>query len=264
MAKIITFTNQKGGVGKTTSCVNLAAYVAHNGHRTLVVDMDPQGNASSGLGVQNKSKITTIYHCLVGKEEITNGVIRNTMVENLDIIPTNSDLAGAEIEMASMINRECRLKEELEKVSGNYDYIFIDCPPSLGLLTLNSLAACNTIIIPTQCEFYALEGISQLLYTIKQIKKYINPTLEIEGILLTMYDKRSKLTTNVEDEIAKYFPDKLYETTIPRNVRLAEAPSYGLPIIAYDDKCNGAVAYSELATEFLNKNKEVQLWKKQV
>lgn len=255
MAKIIAFTNQKGGVGKTTSCINLAAYLAQKGNKTLVVDMDPQGNASTGLGVQNKSKIGTIYHCLAGKADITNGIILNTMVENLHIIPTNSDLAGAEIELANMINREHILQEELFKISGNYDYIFIDCPPSLGLLTLNSLTASDSIVIPTQCEYFALEGMSQLLYTIKQVKKYLNKQLEIEGILLTMYDKRAKLTSNVEDEIAKYFPEKLYETTIPRNVRLAEAPSYGLPICVYDNKCQGAIAYEELAEEFLKRNK---------
>lgn len=254
MAKIIAFTNQKGGVGKTTSCINLAAYVAQNGYKTLLVDMDPQGNASSGLGVQNKSKIGTIYHCLVGKEDITDGIILNTMVENLHIIPTNSDLAGAEIELSTMINREHILEEELGKISGNYDYIFIDCPPSLGLLTLNSLTAADSIVIPTQCEYFALEGMSQLLFTIKQIKKYLNTNLKIEGILLTMYDKRTRLTNNVEEEISKYFPEKLYETTIPRNVRLAEAPSYGLPICAYDPKCAGAMAYGELAEEFLKRN----------
>ena len=260
MAKIITFSNQKGGVGKTTSCVNLAAYVASFGYKTLVIDMDPQGNASSGLGISDKNSRRNIYDVLVGKYDITDGIICNTCVKKLDIIPTSTNLAGAELELATInINRERILKDSLDKVSANYDFIMIDCPPSLGLLTINSLTASNSLIIPTQCEFYALEGMSQLLFTIKQIKKYLNPKIEIEGIILTMYDKRAKLTQNVEDEIKKYFPDKLYKNTIPRNVRLAEAPSYGMPIVTYDSKCNGAKAYEELAKEFLKQNNKKKL-----
>lgn len=257
MAKIITFTNQKGGVGKTTSCINLASFVATYGYKTLVIDMDPQGNASSGLGIFDKNNKRNIYDVLVDRYDITDGVIINTNIPLLDIIPTSTNLAGAEVELSRIENnREKILKDALDKISANYDFIMIDCPPSLGMLTINSLTACNSILIPTQCEFFALEGMSQLLFTIKQIKKYLNPDVEIEGILLTMYDKRSKLTINVEDEIKKYFPNKLYETTIPRNVRLAEAPSYGMPIVTYDNKCIGAKAYSDLALEFLQNNKK--------
>ena len=257
MAKIITFSNQKGGVGKTTSCVNLAAAVATFGYKTLVIDMDPQGNASSGLGINDKTTRRNIYDVLVGTYDITDGIISNTCVQLLDVIPTSTNLAGAEIELAKItVNRERILKDAIAKISENYDFIMIDCPPSLGLLTINALTACDSIIIPTQCEFYALEGMSQLLFTIKQIKKYLNPDVEIEGIILTMYDKRSKLTRNVEEEIRKYFPDKLYSTPIPRNVRLAEAPSYGMPIVAYDNKCTGAKAYNDLAKDFLKINKK--------
>lgn len=255
MAKIITFTNQKGGVGKTTSCINVAAYVAFAGKRVLVVDMDPQGNASSGLGIKEKTKRRSIYDVLTGTYDITDNVILPTSVTNLDIIPTSTNLAGAEVELASIPhNRESVLKSALATISDCYDFIMIDCPPSLSLLTINALTACNSIIIPIQCEFFALEGLSQLMYTVKQVQKYLNPKITIEGIVLTMYDKRSKLTIQVEDEIKKFFADKLYATKIPRNVRLAEAPSYGLPILTYDATCVGAKAYRDLATEFLNKN----------
>lgn len=256
MAKIISFINQKGGVGKTTTCINVAAYVASAGKRVLVVDMDPQGNASSGLGIKDKSKKKSIYDVLIGNYDITQGVILPTSVTNLDIIPTSTSLAGAEVELAVIEgNRENVLKNALAKVSANYDFIMIDCPPSLGLLTVNALTACNSLIIPIQCEFFALEGLSQLMYTVKQVQKYLNPSIEVEGIVLTMYDKRSKLTLQVEGEIKKFFPDRLYQTKIPRNVRLAEAPSYGLPIVTYDDTCNGAKAYRDLSKELLNNNK---------
>lgn len=254
MAKIITFTNQKGGVGKTTSCINVAAYVANAGKRVLVVDMDPQGNASSGLGVVEKNKCRGSYDILISRCDITDNVIQPTAITNLDIIPTTTNLAGAEVELASMESkREFLLKTALNKISNKYDYIMIDCPPSLGLLTINSLSASDSIIIPIQCEFFALEGLSQLIYTIKQVQKYLNKTIEIEGIVLTMYDKRSKLTIQVEDEIKKFFSDKLYETRIPRNVRLAEAPSHGVPILLYDEGCQGAKAYRDLAAELLQK-----------
>lgn len=256
MAKIITFTNQKGGVGKTTSCINVAAYIAQSGKRVLVVDMDPQGNASSGLGVVEKNKCRSIYGVLIEEYDILDNVIQPTSVTNLDIIPTSTNLAGAEVELAVIDNgREFVLKNALLKVIDKYDYILIDCPPSLGLLTINSLSASNSIIIPIQCEFFALEGLSQLIYTVKQVQKYLNKDIEIEGIVLTMYDKRSKLTIQVEDEIKKFFADKLYKTRIPRNIRLAEAPSHGVPIMNYDSNCQGAKAYKELSNEILKNNK---------
>lgn len=254
MAKIITFTNQKGGVGKTTSCVNVAAYTANSGYKVLVVDMDPQGNATSGLGIKDKTKRRTLYDVLIGKYDITDNVICNTSIPGLDIVPTSTNLAGAEVELAVIEgSREKVLKEVLSTISSNYDFIMIDCPPSLGLLTINSLTASDSLIVPIQCEFFALEGLSQLMYTVKQVQKYLNPDITIEGIILTMYDKRSKLTTQVEAEIKKFFADKLFETKIPRNVRLAESPSYGLPILAYDDKCTGAKTYKELTNEFLER-----------
>lgn len=256
MAKIITFTNQKGGVGKTTSCINIAAYVASSGKRVLVIDMDPQGNATSGLGIKDKSKKKSIYDVLVGNYSILDGVILPTSITNLDIVPTSTSLAGAEVELVVVEDsREFVLKKALAQVTQNYDFIMIDCPPSLGLLTINSLTASDSIIIPIQCEFFALEGLSQLVYTVKQVQRALNPRITIEGIILTMYDKRSKLTLQVEDEIKKYFSDKLYSTKVPRNVRLAEAPSYGLPIVSYDANCPGAKAYKELAKEFLKNNK---------
>lgn len=260
MAKIITFTNQKGGVGKTTSCINMAGYVATSGFRVLIVDMDPQGNSSSGVGIKDKSKRRNVYDVLIGKFDITDNVICKTIIPNLDIVPTSTNLAGAEVELALIEgSRETILKSALNKVMDSYDYIMIDCPPSLGLLTINSLTASDSIIIPIQCEFYALEGLSQLIYTVKQVKKILNADLEIEGIILTMYDKRSKLTVQVEEEIRKFFADKLYDTKIPRNIRLAEAPSYGLPIMSYDDNCIGAKAYKALSKEFLDKQKKVIL-----
>lgn len=256
MAKIITFTNQKGGVGKTTSCINTAAYVAKAGKRVLVVDMDPQGNASSGLGIIEKNKCRGIYGVLIGEYPVNDNVIQPTSITNLDIIPTSTNLAGAEVELAIMgEHREYVLKDALTLVRENYDFIMIDCPPSLGLLTVNALTASDSIIIPIQCEYFALEGLSQLVYTVKQVRQYLNKTLEIEGILLTMYDKRSKLTLQVEAEIKKFFADKLYKTRIPRNIRLAEAPSHGVPIMTYDSNCQGAKAYAELAKEIISANK---------
>lgn len=256
MAKIITFTNQKGGVGKTTSCINLAAYVAATGKRVLVVDMDPQGNATSGLGIREKNKRRSIYEVLIGNYDITDNVILPTSVTNLDILPTSTNLAGAEVELVIIENsREFVLKKALSPILDKYDFIMIDCPPSLGLLTINSLTASDSIVIPIQCEFFALEGLSQLIYTVKQVQRSLNPKISIEGIILTMYDKRSRLTVQVEAEIRKYFSDKLFTSKIPRNIRLAEAPSYGMPIISYDPSCSGAKAYRDLSKEFLKNNK---------
>lgn len=254
MGKIISLVNQKGGVGKTTTCVNLAAYVANAGKKTLLIDMDPQGNASSGLGVVKNSDLKTIYNVLDGEIPVRDA-ISQTVLKNLFIIPATVDLAGAEIELVQVNNREKVLKENLDIIKDEYDFIMIDCPPSLGLLTINALSASDTVLIPIQCEFYALEGLSQLMNTVKLVKKHLNPELEIEGVVMTMKDNRSNLVQQVSEQIRKYFGKKVFETTIPRNIRLAEAPSHGIPVFLYDSKCSGANAYKEMADEFLKKNK---------
>jgi len=256
-AHIIAYTNWKGGVGKTTSCVNLSAYLVEMGKRVLIVDLDPQGNASIGLGVIPK-KSKTIYNLLCEDCDITEAV-QLTSMKGLEIIPADVDLAGAEEELVRMPGRERILKKILEKARDSYDYICIDCPPSLGLLPVNALTAADALIIPIQCEFYAMEGIAQLMYTIKLIKKHLNPTLDIDGVLLTM-ESRGKLGSQVAAEILKYFGKITFKTRIPRNIRLAEAPSHGKPINLYDKRCPGAVAYKDLCTELLarhkNKSKE--------
>ena len=249
MGKIIAVANQKGGVGKTTTCLNLACCVGALGKKVLMCDFDPQGNASSGLGVV-ASPGESIYDAVVSDVNIS---VKNT--KWCDVLPADIRLAAAEQEIAFMDNREYRLKDVLNKHRDNYDYIFIDCPPSLGMLTLNSLACADTVIVPMQCEYYALEGLSQLVNSIKNVKKKINPAIDIEGIVLTMYDGRTNLTIQVAEEIKKYFGGRVYKTVIPRNVRLSEAPSHGLPIIAYDRLSKGAEAYKSLASEFLAKNK---------
>lgn len=255
MAKVIAFSNQKGGVGKTTTCVNLAAFLAEKGKRVLVVDADPQGNASSSLGVYDKKIKTSTYTLLCGDNE-TEDCVTATDVGNLFLVPSSQELAGAEIELAQVvIGREKVLAEKLEDAKRRYDYIFLDCPPSLGLLTVNALAACDGVIIPLQCEYFALEGMSQMMNTIKLVKKYLNKKIEVAGVVVTMYDGRAKLTKEVIEEIDKLFADKVFSTKIPRNVRLAEAPSYGKPINIYDNKCVGARAYSALADEFIEKIK---------
>lgn len=255
MGKIITLTNQKGGVGKTTTCVNLGAYLADSGYSVLVVDMDPQGNATSGLGIK-KAGSKSVYNIITKKSGIMDdGVIQPTMINNLYILPSNIDLAGAESELALIPDgREHLLNISLNKVKDKYDFVLIDSPPSLGLLTINAMAASDSVIIPVQCEFYALEGLTQLLNSMSLIKKMLEHSIEIEGVLLTMYDSRSKLNKQVECEIKKFFPNKIYKTNIPRNVRLAEAPSFGQPIIIYDKRCSGATAYCDLKNEFLKKN----------
>ena len=256
LGKRIAIFNQKGGVGKTTTNINLAACLALKGKKTLVLDIDPQGNTTSGLGVSKRGLEDTVYNILVDKDyDIRNAIIK-TDVENLDLIPASVDLAGAEVELVQVDQRETALKKGLEQIKGDYDYIFIDCPPSLGLLTINSLAAVDSVLIPIQCEFYALEGVSQLVSTIDLVKKSLNPELEIQGVILSMFDGRTNLSAQVVQEVKKYFGDKVYTTVIPRNVRLAEAPSYGLPITAYDPKSKGSEAYMDFAEEFLELEEE--------
>jgi chromosome partitioning protein len=248
---IFSIANQKGGVGKTTTSVNLSACMAYMGKKVLLIDIDPQGNATSGVGIEKGDVEECIYNILVDDID-PEEVIKPTDVEGLDIIPSTIQLAGAEIELVPTISREVRLSRALEKIKDKYDYILIDCPPSLGLLTINALTASNSVIIPVQCEYYALEGLSQLLSTVRLVQKHLNHNLMIEGVLLTMLDARTNLGIQVIDEVKKYFQDKVYRTIIPRNVRLSEAPSYGKPIIIYDPKSRGAEVYLELAKEVMN------------
>ena len=253
MGKIISFANQKGGVGKTTTCINLASYLAVFGKKILVVDMDPQGNATSGLGVDKTQKIGTMYDAISGEMPISQ-VVRPSFIKNLDIIPATVDLAGAEIELVGMKNREKVVKGLFDEIKDNYQYILIDCPPSLGLLTVNALTASDSVMIPIQCEFFALEGLSQLMNTIKLVKKHLNPDIDVEGVVLTMKDNRSNLIQQVSEEIRKFFGKKVYDNAIPRTIRLAEAPSHGKPIFLYDPRGKGGVAYFELAKEFIKRN----------
>lgn len=254
MGKIVAFLNQKGGVGKTTTCVNMASYLATMGHKVLLLDIDPQGNASSSFGFDKEKKYKTIYDVMTNGVAIDE-VIVPTKVQGCDLIPSDVDLAGAEIEMVQMKKREYILKDILADIKDVYDFICIDCPPSLGLITINALTACDSVLIPIVCEFLALEGITQLMYTIKLVKKHLNEAISIEGVVLTMKNNRSNLYNSVSDNLKKYFKDKVYDTAIPRNIRLAEAPSYGEPIVLYDNKCAGAVAYKELTEEFIRKQK---------
>lgn len=253
MAKIIAFSNQKGGVGKTTTCVNLAAYIAEAGKRVLVVDFDAQGNASSSLGIFDKRTKNSIYDVICGGADIRDCIV-DTEIKGLKILPASNDLAGAELELGQIvIGRERVLEEKLEAVKDDFDYIFIDCGPSLGLLTVNALTASNGIVVPIVCEYFALEGLAQMMNTVKLVRKFLNPSVNIAGVALTMYDGRSKLTREVRAEIEKLFGDKVFETTIPKNVRLAESPSFGKPVVLYDKKCAGALAYEALAKEFIQK-----------
>lgn len=253
MNKVISFINQKGGVGKTTTCVNLSAYLAEMGKKVLVIDMDPQGNASSSFGINKEDKHKTIYSVIVNEDDIKD-VILKTQFNNLDIIPSDVDLAGAEIDLVEIPNREKVLRKAISKIKDNYDYICLDCPPSLGLITVNALTASDSVIIPIQCHYFALEGLSVLMYTLKLVKKHLNPDVDVEGVVLTMKDGRSNLDQSVADDINKYFKEKVYKTIIPRNVRLAEAPSFGMPISSYDPKSTGGIAYKNLTEEFLKRN----------
>ena len=254
MGKIVSIANQKGGVGKTTTTVNLSTILAKKGKKVLLIDADPQGNATSGLGIEKEVEFST-YDILVNDTEIKD-TIQKTMIKNLILCPSNMNLAGAEVELVSMMSREQRLKEKLEEVKDVFDYIFIDCPPSLGLITLNAFTASDSVLIPVQCEYFALEGLGQLLNTVNLVRKHLNKTITIEGALLTMYDIRTNLSNQVVKEVKKYFNDKVYKTVIPRNVRLSEAPSYGMPITEYDPRSKGAKAYTKFAKEFLKINEE--------
>ncbi len=252
MSKIIAVANQKGGVGKTTTAVNLSAVIAQSGFRVLLVDADPQGNATSGIGIQKGSFRRSLYHALVLDEAI-NGLILKTTIESLYIVPANKDLAGAEIELVEIEQREFRLKKVLAAIETDFDYFIIDCPPSLGLLTLNALTAARSLLVPIQCEYYALEGVTELFDTLARIRRVHNPTLTIEGLLLTMYDERTNLSAAVAADLRDFYGQQVFQTVIPRNVRLAEAPSHGKPIIAYDPNSKGAEAYSQLAREIISR-----------
>ncbi len=246
--RTLVIANQKGGVGKTTTTVNLGSWLALDGYKTLIVDIDPQGNATSGLGVDPKGLEKCIYDVLMGKETL-GSIVLETIVDNLYVAPASFRLVGAQVELVSMMSRETRLKNLLETIKGDYHFIIIDCPPSLGLLTLNGLTSADELIIPVQCEYYALEGLSQLLESIDQVKKFLNPNLELAGLVMTMHDSRTKIGQQVIEEVKKHFPDKVYSSIIPRSVRLSEAPSFGQPITHYDALSRGAIAYKDLAKE---------------
>lgn len=255
MGKIIAVANQKGGVGKTTTAITLSSILAKKGKKVILIDADPQGNATSGVGIQEKAE-KSVYELLV--EDVTiEETLKQSNTKNLKVCPSNINLAGAEVELVSMISREQRLKEKLEEVKEKYDYIIIDCPPSLGLITLNAFTASDSVLIPIQCEYYALEGLGQLINTINLVKKHLNKNLEIEGALLTMYDARTNLSNQVVKEVKNYFGEKVYKTVIPRNVKLSEAPSYGMSIMDYDARSKGAKNYEKFVSELLKNNEVV-------
>ncbi len=252
MGRVIAVVNQKGGTAKTTTAVNLSAYMAMAGRRVLLVDMDPQGNATSGIGIAKREVQTCIYRVLIDETPIGEAILSST-VHGLDVVPATLDLAGAEIELVSVISREQRLRSALQSVRTSYDYVLVDCPPSLGLLTMNALTAADSVLVPIQCEYYALEGVSQLMRTVDLVRRHLNPALEMEGIVLTMYDSRTNLSQQVADDVRAHMGDRVFQSVIPRNVRLSEAPSYGLPIPLYDDRSKGAEAYRDLATEIMQR-----------
>lgn len=254
MGKVIAIANQKGGVGKTTTAVNLSACLGKKGKKTLLIDIDPQGNTTSGLGVDPRGVELSVYDALINDVDIEETLVK-TEFDNLWICPANINLAGAELELVAKPEREYILKKAIARVKDKFDFIFIDCPPSLGLITLNSFAATDSVLVPIQCEYYALEGLSQLTNTIKMVKKALNPELSLEGVLLTMFDARTNLSIQVVDEVKKFFPEKVFKTVIPRNVRLSEAPSFGQPIIEYDKHSRGAECYMQLADEVITRNK---------
>ena len=250
--RILAITNQKGGVGKTTTCVNLAASLADAGHDVLLIDLDPQGNATTGSGLDKASLQHTIYHVLIGELTLTEAIQRSEKGK-FDIAPANRNLAGAEVELVNETGRETRLKQALAEMKGRYDYVLLDCPPALNLVTVNALTAADAVMIPMQCEYYALEGLSDLVNTIKKVRASLNPRLEIEGLLRTLFDNRNMLAQQVSAQLESHFGDKVYRTVIPRNIRLAEAPSYGMPVLVYDKSSKGAQAYIELAAEIIQR-----------
>jgi chromosome partitioning protein len=254
--KIISIFNQKGGVGKTTTNINLCSSLALKGYKILTIDIDPQGNTTSGLGIDKRKIQYSTYDVLTTDIQINQAVKKSELINNLYILPSNVELAGAEVELIDMKSRETILKNKIKDIKNDFDYVFIDCPPSLGFLTINALTSSDSVLIPIQCEFYALEGVGQLINTIQLVKKSLNKDLMIEGVIMSMYDGRTNLSSGVVSEVKNYFKDKVYNNTIPRNIRLAEAPSYGLPIMLYDNNCKGAEAYEKITEEFLNRQKE--------
>lgn len=258
MRKICIF-NQKGGVGKTTTNINMCAYLALEGYKVLAIDIDPQGNTTSGLGFDKREIDKSVYDVLTTDMSLDEVILESKLVNNFYIAPSTMELAGAEVEIMALENRETILKRKIEDLQEKFDFIFIDCPPSLGFLTINALTAVDSVLIPIQCEFYALEGVGQLVNTIELIRNSLNESLEIEGVIMSMYDSRTKLCNEVVAEVKKYFGDKIYRNSIPRNIRLAEAPSYGLPIVLYDNHCKGAEAYENLTKEFLERQEGVTI-----
>ncbi len=257
MGKIISFSNQKGGVGKTTTCVNMATYTAAAGKKVLLIDMDAQGNATTGLGIEKNKIKQSVYNVLIDGDDAKDNILK-TEVENLEILPANIDLAGAEVELVLKSNREFVLKRALDKIKANYDYVFIDCPPSLGLVTVNALVASDSVIIPIQSEYYAMEGLTQLMNNIILIRKHFNKALKVDGVVLTMYDSRALISRQIADEIRGLFKKSVFEIVIPRNVRLSEAPSHGKPILLHDPRSNGAKAYKALTEEFLRREEKAK------